>query len=175
MKKLIIYTDGACFPNPGLGAYSFVIVQDDKIIYEEAHSEMETTNNIMELEAIIKALKHVLSNKGLYTFDGLIVYSDSKYCVSGINSWIHTWKQTGWTNRKGHPVKNREFWLELDELRQGQRIAFLWVKGHNGDPFNERADELCQEKIKEKLGQDCFNMSYGEAVEAYELLKTKLK
>lgn len=175
MQKIRIFTDGACWPNPGLGSYGFVIVQDNEIIYEESQSQIETTNNIMELEAIIRGLKHVLSNKSLYTYDGIIVYSDSKYCISGINSWIHTWKQTDWINRKGYPVKNKEFWLELYELRKGQRIAFLWVKGHNGDPFNERADELCQEKIKEQFGQDCFNMPYGEAVEAYELLKTKYK
>lgn len=174
MNKLKIYTDGACFPNPGLGAFAFVIVQDEKIIYEEAQYQVDTTNNIMELEAIIKGLKHVLSNKSLYTFDGLIVYSDSQYCVTGINNWIHTWKESAWRNRKGAPVKNKEFWLELDGLRHGKKIAFLWVKGHNGDPFNERADELCQAKVKEIFGQDCFKAPYGQAVKMYEKLKTEL-
>lgn len=173
MKKIRIFTDGACFPNPGLGAYAFVIVQDDKIIYEESRAEMETTNNIMELSAIIRALRHVFANRTLYTFDGLIVYSDSQYCVEGINSWIHTWKASLWLNAQKKPVKNKEFWLELDELRHNRAVAFIWIKGHNGDPFNERADELCQEEIKKRFGQDCFNMPYGQAVEAYEKLKAK--
>lgn len=173
MKKLVIYTDGACWPNPGLGSYGFVIVQDDEIIYKEAQSQIETTNNIMELEAIIKALKHVLSNKSLYTYDGIIVYSDSKYCVSGINSWIHTWKLSNWKNKKGFPIKNKEFWIELDELRQNQQIIFLWVRGHNGNVFNEKADELCQEEIKKKFGDDCFNMPFAQALKEYEKLKAK--
>ena len=135
MKEVIIYTDGACRGNPGLGGWGVLMQYRDenKELYG---GEKSTTNNKMELSAVIQglsALKEPCQVK---------LFTDSKYVMDGINSWIHNWKKNDWKTANKQPVKNKELWLELDQLVQKHNISWNWVKGHSGDPGNERADEL---------------------------------
>ena len=135
MKEVIIYTDGACRGNPGLGGWGVLMLyhNENKELYG---GEKSTTNNKMELSAVIKglgALKEPCQVK---------LFTDSKYVMDGINSWIHNWKKNDWKTANKKPVKNKELWVELDQLVQKHKISWNWVKGHSGDPGNERADEL---------------------------------
>lgn len=174
MIKLKIYTDGGCLPNPGFGAYGFVIVSSGEIIFESWGHNVEATSNIMELTAIIEAIKHVYNKDYDYKFEGLIIYSDSKYCINGINDWIKKWKLRNWMTNKNEPVKNKYHWIELDELRVNRRILFEWVKGHNGDIFNERADELCNLELVKYFGKEYFDMTIREICDRYEKIKSAL-
>ena len=135
MKEVIIYTDGACRGNPGLGGWGVLMQYRDenKELYG---GEKSTTNNKMELSAVIQglsALKEPCQVK---------LFTDSKYVMDGINSWIHNWKKNDWKTANKKPVKNKDLWVELDQLVQKHNISWNWVKGHSGDPGNERADEL---------------------------------
>ncbi len=135
MKEVIIYTDGACRGNPGLGGWGVLMqyYNENKELYG---GEKSTTNNKMELSAVIQglaALKEPCQVK---------LFTDSKYVMDGINSWIHNWKKNDWKTANKKPVKNKELWVELDQLVQKHNISWNWVKGHSGDPGNERADEL---------------------------------
>lgn len=132
MKK--IYTDGACFPNPGKGGWGWT----DLIGNENSGSENPSTNQRMELMAVIDALeKHPRPAK-------ITIITDSMYVINGATKWHKTWLRSGWRNSKGQPVKNRELWERLLEQSYG-RVRFEWVKGHSGNPGNERADDLATE------------------------------
>lgn len=145
---LRIYTDGGCWPNPGYGAYAYVIVDEkDEIVAEECISVLDTTNNQMEMRAIIEGLKKVKKLQGKFE-----VYTDSKYCIDGIKSWVHKWKKKGWKTSTGCDVKNRDLWEELDKLTH-KKTRIMHVKGHNGDRWNEYVDALCSEKVKALNGQ----------------------
>lgn len=142
MKTVIIYTDGACRGNPGPGGWGVLIK------YREHSKEMyggdaSTTNNKMELTAAIEALKEIKEPCEI------ILYTDSKYVLQGIEEWIHNWKKRGWRGANKKPVKNIELWKELDELRDEHNIKWNWVKGHSGDPGNETADMLANRGIDE--------------------------
>ena len=130
-----IYTDGACSGNPGPGGWGVLMIWGDHE-KELCGGESETTNNRMELTAAIKALE------ALNRPAKVILYTDSTYVKDGITSWIHNWKRNGWKNAKKKPVKNDDLWKQLDELLTGHDIEWRWVKGHAGDPGNEKADEL---------------------------------
>jgi len=135
MKEVIIYTDGACRGNPGLGGWGVLMqyYNENKELYG---GEKSTTNNKMELSAVIQglaALKEPCQVK---------LFTDSKYVMDGINSWIHNWKKNDWKTANKKPVKNKELWIELDQLVLKHDISWNWVKGHSGDLGNERADEL---------------------------------
>lgn len=130
-----IFTDGACKGNPGAGGWGAILKYKDR---EKAISgaERDTTNNRMELKAVIEALK--LLRRRCY----VVVYTDSIYVKNGITLWIVNWKNNNWRTSAKKPVKNIELWQELDALAQRHQINWQWVKGHSGHADNERADQL---------------------------------
>ncbi len=136
-----LYTDGGCHNNPGPGAWAYVIIEDGVEVAHATGFFPETTNNRMELLAVIH---------GLRATEGAIdVVTDSQYVRQGITTWIHGWKKKNWRTASGSPVKNRELWEQLDALSSSREVAWHWVRGHQGDTFNERADELTQIAIAE--------------------------
>jgi ribonuclease HI len=132
-----IYSDGACEGNPGPGGWGVLII-DGSARRELCGGEMATTNNRMELMAAIEALRATAG-------DGAIrLHTDSQYVKLGITEWIGNWKRNGWRTADRKPVKNQDLWQALDAARQGRPVDWRWVRGHNGDPGNERADELAR-------------------------------
>ena len=140
---ITIYTDGACSGNPGIGGWGAVILEDNKDEVYLNGGDKNTTNNKMELIAAIEALKY-LHNK-----DHITLITDSKYVKDGIQSWIQNWKKNGWKTSAKKPVKNKELWIELDELISKHNITWEWVKGHAGNVHNEKADYLARRYIEE--------------------------
>jgi ribonuclease HI len=140
-----IWTDGACSGNPGPGGWGAILLAGEH--RKEIHGgEADTTNNRMELMAAIMALE------ALKKPCKVIMHVDSQYVRQGITGWIHGWKKNGWKTADKKPVKNAELWQRLDEARRMHEIEWLWVKGHAGDPENERADELAREGVKAVRG-----------------------
>ena len=137
-----IFTDGACKGNPGPGGWGAVLKYGDHVKELKGYSS-ETTNNIMELTAVIEALK------SLTRPCKIILTTDSNYVKNGITEWIHSWKKKGWKTANKKPVKNKEYWQQLDVEVQRHTIDWKWVKGHSGHPENERADELANEAVDE--------------------------
>ena len=140
---ITIYTDGACSGNPGVGGWGVVIIEDNKNEFFLYGGDKNTTNNKMELTAAIKALK-AFEKKSTIT-----LITDSKYVKDGIQSWIQNWKKNGWKTAAKKPVKNKELWIELDELIAKHNITWEWVKGHAGNTHNEKADYLARRYIEE--------------------------
>ena len=140
MKSIEIYTDGACRGNPGMGGWG-AIIQFQNNSKELFGGRAETTNNQMEMQAVIEGLK------ALKEPCKIILYTDSKYVMDGITFWIHGWKKNNWKTANKKPVKNMELWQELDQLVNQHEITWKWVKGHAGIPGNERADELANKGI----------------------------
>ena len=141
---LKIWTDGSCLGNPGPGGWAF-IATDGENIAERNGGEKETTNNRMELTAVIKALSAAKKH------DELEIHTDSQYVKNGMEKWVRQWKNNNWKNAEKKPVKNKELWQQLDELAQTKKITWVWVKGHAGQEMNERCDELARtaaEKMK---------------------------
>ena len=139
-KAVDIYTDGACAGNPGPGGWA-AILRYKGTEKEISGFERDTTNNRMEMRAVIEALRM------LKRACSVRVHSDSQYLRDGITTWIHGWKRNGWKTRDKRPVKNRELWEALDELSQKHRVDWIWVQGHAGHPENERCDELARREI----------------------------
>ena len=137
-----IYTDGACKGNPGIGGWGALLIQNEQSI-EIFDGEQETTNNRMELKAVIEALNHAMSMN-----DDVQIYTDSSYVQKGIQEWIHNWKKNGWRSSNKKPVKNQDLWQKLDTLNSSLNVEWFWVKGHAGHPENERADFLANEGVK---------------------------
>jgi len=135
-----IYTDGACKGNPGVGGWGVLILKDEKNI-ELFGGERETTNNRMELMAVIMALKEISSSTEL------TIYTDSTYVQKGISEWIKNWKMNNWRSSSKKPVKNKDLWIELDEASASRKINWEWVKGHAGNEGNEKADELANKGV----------------------------
>ena len=131
-----IYTDGACSGNPGPGGWG-AILRWNGHEKELSGGEGETTNNRMEMMAVIQALE-ALKGKG----KTVEIYTDSKYVMDGITKWIEGWKAKGWKTAAKKPVKNQDLWQRIDSLINEHKVSFFWVKGHDGHPENERADEL---------------------------------
>ncbi|MFZ8928232.1 MAG: ribonuclease HI [Gammaproteobacteria bacterium] len=141
--KVQIFTDGACRGNPGPGGWGAVMRYGEK--EKTLHGgETSTTNNRMELTAVIKALECLKGNK--WPID---ITTDSKYVLQGITEWIEGWKKRGWRNASKKPVLNADLWQRLDELVQPFDIKWHWVKGHSGHPENELADQLANRGIDE--------------------------
>ena len=134
---LKIWTDGSCLGNPGPGGWAF-IVTNGKDIAERNGGEKETTNNRMELTAVIKALSAAKKH------DELEIHTDSQYVKNGMQVWVPQWKNNNWKTAAKKPVKNKELWQQLDELAQTKKITWVWVKGHAGQEMNERCDELAR-------------------------------
>jgi len=145
-EKIIIYTDGACSGNPGKGGYGAVLMYRDN--YKEIFGfSPETTNNKMEITAVIEALKTLKRSCNV------IIYTDSKYVMDGITKWISSWKRNGWKTADRKPVKNVELWQELDLQCSKHSIQWQWVKGHSGDKYNEIVDKLARSAIENNLKQ----------------------
>ncbi len=148
--KIQIYTDGACLGNPGGGGWGAVLLYKEHCKKISGHQK-DTTNNQMEMRAVIEALKIIKKSSQI------IVYTDSKYVQNGISQWIHSWKKNGWRNSNKKPVKNVELWRELDEYSSRHQIEWRWVKGHNGDKYNEMADRLaCEAANNETVAKPGF-------------------
>ena len=146
---LHIYTDGGCSGNPGPGGWAYVMVQEtfqgDKIFAEDWGAEENTTNNRMELSAVISSLAAL---KRLETAPKqLSIYTDSQYVQKGMTEWIKNWKSRGWKTSDKQPVKNKDLWMILDALASEFTVKWIWVKGHSGNLYNERCDELTQTAI----------------------------
>ncbi len=148
MKAVEIYTDGACKGNPGPGGWG-VLLKAGGTEKELFGGELLTTNNRMELLAVIRALE------SLKRPCQVTLYLDSQYVLKGITEWLPGWKAKGWRTAARQPVKNVELWQELDILvsQAGHTIDWRWVRGHNGDPGNERADALANFGVEVALGQ----------------------
>ena len=141
MEKVIIYTDGACSGNPGPGGWGTVLM------YKEAKKEIsggakETTNNIMELTAVVEGLKLLK-----YPCE-VELYSDSAYIVNAFNQgWVYNWKKKNWKTADGKEVKNKKIWIELYDLTKTHKVTFIKVKGHSDNKYNDRCDELARNAI----------------------------
>lgn len=146
-KEIHVYTDGGCHGNPGPGGWAYVL-EVDGARYMAKGAEDETTNNRMELTAVINALTHLYRN-GLCEESTVHIHTDSQYVRNGITSWIHTWERNGWKTSARKPVKNRELWIRLREAEQRCRVEWHWVRGHSGHAGNEEVDGLVQEAIAE--------------------------
>ena len=144
MKKVVVYTDGACRGNPGPGGWG-VLIRYNKHEKKLFGGEKFTTNNQMELTAAIKALKAL---KEPCTID---LTTDSKYVQQGITVWIKKWKQNNWKNSNKKVIKNLELWQELEHEIKRHTINWHWTKGHNGDPDNELVDQLANKGIDQLL------------------------
>jgi ribonuclease HI len=144
--RVKIYTDGACRGNPGPGGWG-VVLEYGSSSKELYGGEAHTTNNRMELTAVIMALQ------SLKRSCDVLLKSDSKYVLHGITEWLPQWKQRGWKTAAKKPVLNVELWQALDELAARHRIEWSWVRGHSGEPGNERADLLANRGIDELASQ----------------------
>lgn len=137
------YTDGGCSGNPGPGGWGYCILEDGKMIASSSGGERLTTNNRMELTAVIELLKFAVSNN----LGSINICTDSQYVKNGITAWIGNWKKKNWRTASGDPVKNREYWEELEELAERLDVRWTWVKGHAGIEWNEFCDDLTQKEI----------------------------
>lgn len=139
-NTVVIYTDGACSGNPGPGGWGSVLLYNGHR-RELSGGEAETTNNRMEMMAVIKALE-VLSRPC-----DVVIHTDSTYVMKGMTEWLGQWKRRNWKTAAKKPVKNVELWQELEQAISRHSVSWKWVKGHSGVPENERADELAREAI----------------------------
>jgi ribonuclease HI len=140
-----IYTDGACSGNPGPGGWGAILRHNERE-KELFGYDPATTNNRMEMTAVIEALR------SLKRPTPVRVHTDSQYVQKGMTEWIHGWKRRGWKTAGKDPVKNEDLWRTLDTLAAAHQVEWLWVKGHAGHPENERADELARRGIELKRG-----------------------
>lgn len=146
LNEVVIYTDGACKGNPGPGGWG-VLMRSGATEKELFGGELGTTNNRMELLAVISALTTLTRPCAI------ILHTDSQYVKNGITTWIHGWKKNGWKTADKKPVKNVDLWQALDAAQQRHRIDWRWVKGHSGHEFNERADQLANQGVDKALGR----------------------
>ena len=135
-----IYTDGSCIGNPGKGGWAAIIINNGKkkII---SGSENYTTNNRMEIIAVIKALNTIKLKQAT-------LITDSQYVKNGIEVWIHKWKDNGWMTAEKKPVKNKDLWTKLDKIQKTKKIKWEWVKGHSSDKFNNEVDRIARERAE---------------------------
>jgi len=141
MKKVDVFTDGACKGNPGPGGWG-VLLRMGQHEKEMSGGEPDTTNNRMEMMAVIKAL-NALTEPCEVT-----LHSDSKYVIDGITKWVHGWKKKGWINASKQPVRNADLWHDLIEAVARHRVHWVWVRGHDGHVENERVDKLASDAAK---------------------------
>ncbi len=134
---LKIWTDGSCLGNPGPGGWAFVATNGQNTA-ERSGGERDTTNNRMELMAVIRALT------AAHRHSEIELHTDSQYVKNGMQSWLKNWKKNNWHTANKKPVKNQDLWMQLDALSGAIKIHWHWVRGHNGDEMNERCDELAR-------------------------------
>ncbi len=145
MTEVEIYTDGACSGNPGAGGWG-VLLRCNGAEKELSGGEDNTTNNRMELTAVISALK------ALKRSCKVVLHTDSRYVMDGVNDWLPKWRVNGWrTANKKTPVKNLDLWQELESQLEKHQIKWIWVKGHNGHVENERVDKLARDEAKRRI------------------------
>ena len=142
MKEVDIYTDGACKGNPGPGGWGALLRAPNGHEKEIYGGELETTNNRMELTAVIRAIESLKSPCAV------ALYLDSEYVRKGITEWVHGWKARGWRTASKEPVKNVDLWQALDAACQTHQIEWIWVRGHTGNPGNELADQLANQGVE---------------------------
>jgi len=163
MKILEVYVDGSSKPNPGKGTCAYVILDGKTILHEETFSSEDSTNNIMELTAVIKALKYVEEH---YAEHRVYLYTDSQYVQLGITSWLPGWKKRGWRTSAKKEVSNKQLWIELDKLYSKLTVHFQWVRGHSGNKWNVYVDNLCEikhsENGKEKSSEEDTSIYGGQ-------------
>jgi ribonuclease HI len=138
VKQVEIFTDGACKGNPGPGGWG-VLLRLGRHEKELSGSEDHTTNNRMEMTAVIRAL-NALTEPCRVT-----LHTDSRYVIDGITKWVHGWKKKGWVNASKQPVRNADLWHELIEAELRHQVEWVWVRGHNGHAENERVDKLASD------------------------------
>jgi ribonuclease HI len=147
---LKIYTDGGCSGNPGPGGWAYVMTletfQGSKVLAEKYGAEENTTNNRMELTAVIESLRALKTMPDIPR--KAAIYTDSQYVQKGITEWIGKWKRNSWLTSDKKPVKNQDLWVELDSLAGEFSLGWVWVRGHSGLEYNERCDRMTQEAIK---------------------------
>ncbi len=145
MKKVHLYTDGACSGNPGPGGWGAVLefTHEGHVYTKELQGgEVNSTNNRMEMRAVIEGLK-ILKEPC-----EVILTTDSSYVKDGITKWVYAWQRNGWQTSAKKPVKNKEIWLEMLEQTKRHKITWKWIKGHSGHPQNERCDKLATDWVK---------------------------
>lgn len=147
MKKVVIYTDGACSGNPGPGGWGALLMYNGHE-KELSGSDAATTNNRMELMAAIMALQSLKQPCDIE------LHTDSQYVMKGITEWLTGWKRNGWKTADKKPVKNADLWQELEKAASTHRIQWKWVRGHNGDVHNERVDQLAREAVPYALPEE---------------------
>ena len=160
-KKVEIYTDGSCSPNPGPGGWGALLR------YGENEKELsgyapQTTNNRMELTAVVEALRAIKRPCRL------AIHTDSRYLKDGITNWILKWKRNGWKTSTGTAVKNKDLWIALEEASRRHTIEWHWVKGHAGHPENERCDELARSAVREKATHQSLISAEKLAIKPHE-------
>jgi ribonuclease HI len=152
---LKVYTDGGCSGNPGPGGWAYLFLtetfQGQKVTAERCGAERRTTNNRMELRAVIAALEGLKAMRSASRKAEVI--TDSQYVLKGITEWIQVWKKNGWRTSDKGPVKNQDLWQRLDALAEGFTLTWIWVKGHKGDPYNERCDQLTKKAVESIEGR----------------------
>ena len=141
MKHVEIFTDGACKGNPGPGGWA-ALLRMGRHEKELSGQEADTTNNRMEMIAVIRALNALIEPCAV------TLHTDSRYVVDGITKWVHGWKKRGWTNASKKPVRNADLWHELIAAAAPHQIAWEWVRGHSGHPENERVDRLASDQAE---------------------------
>ena len=142
-----IYTDGGCLGNPGPGGWAFAAYNDETLAKSLSGGERDTTNNRMELTAVINALEYAIQED----LKEIEIITDSQYVKNGITVWISNWKKKMWKTAGGDPVKNREYWEKLDSLNTKLNVTWSWVKGHAGVEGNELCDSLVREESSKLL------------------------
>jgi len=149
LSNITVYTDGGCTGNPGPGGWAAVLLFDGKEL-RLSGGDPSTTNNKMELTAVIKALMHINENSDLQN-KSVDIYTDSQYVKNGLTQWIHNWIRNGWKTAAKKPVKNQEYWIALKKEADNLQLNWNWVKGHSGDEYNELCDSLVEaERMKFK-------------------------
>jgi len=150
MNNCIIYTDGSCLNNPGPGGWAFLVAGSSQPSIECFGHLAHTTNNQMELQGVIEALKWLLSAYGAQT--AATLFTDSRYVQQGITLWMQNWKRNQWRTSQKQSVKNQEYWIALDRLNQQLQINWQWVKAHHTDRFNLRVDHLAHQAATLQIG-----------------------
>ena len=145
MSDFEIYTDGSCRGNPGPGGWAAVLTSGggERVLQG---ADADTTNNRMELTAAIMALRELPAESSA------TIHTDSEYVMKGLNEWLPAWKARGWKTAAKKPVKNQDLWQALDEASRGRRLEWRWVRGHTGNPGNERVDRLANAAIDQLFG-----------------------